>query len=429
MGASFKKKIGALAALLTVALLLVGPRAPSSAASSGIGKAAEGTLTIQPKYDDRVVGGCAFDLYRVADIDGGSAALRYNMAQPFSQAGVDLNAAIEGGATALETAAAKLASYSAKPAPDPSGVVSGEKIPLAAGAYLAVQTGAPSGYTKASPFLVFLPYTSADGTAWVYDVVAYPKLGYRSVPVGPPPVVVPQITAVKVVKVWDDAGSEANRPASVVVTLLRDGAEYGSETLSAANGWQCAWTGLDAGSSWSVEESGVPEGYTSLIDSETEGETRAYTITNTYEKIPLSGALFVSKEWNDKGYESKRPSSVKAGLYCDGRLTETAELNAGNDWSYAWTGLDDGKTWTVSELDVANGYRSTVEQAGSAFTITNTCGAGGSGDGAEEIGDGEVPKGEAPQTGLVQWPIPVLLAAGAVLIACGVALGRKKNHG
>ncbi|HBQ46728.1 MAG TPA: hypothetical protein DD737_06585 [Ruminococcaceae bacterium] len=105
-------------------------------------------------------------------------------------------------------------------------------------------------------------------------------------------------------------------------------------------------------------------------------------------------------------------------------------LDGGNDWSHSWLGLDVNRTWTVSEIGASRDYKSAVKQAGSVFTITNTYGAEGEPGGPEEeIPDEDVPLAKAPQTGLVQWPIPVLLTAGAVLIVCGVVFRRKEKHG
>lgn len=445
MSTVFKKKIKVLAALLAV-ILLIGLRTPS-AASSVIDYNRNGTLTVQPKYDGTAVGGCAFDLYRVANLDQASPALKYSLLGSFEGAGVDLNEAVGGGAAALESAASRLAAFGGRPEPYKTGITGGQAAALPLGAYLVVQTEAPGRYTKASPFLVFIPYTDAGdggGTGWIYSVAAYPKLGYKGGSPGggdgggggdnPPPPVTPGVTDVKVVKKWDDAGSEAKRPASISVSLLKDGAEYASQALSAANGWQCEWTGLSSGSAWTVSESSLPDGYFSTVDSVTDGDTCTYTITNIYEEVPLAGALFVSKKWNDQGHEKERPSSVKAGLYCDGKLQETVVLNGGNGWSHSWLGLDVSRTWTVSEIGAAKEYKSAVKQAGSVFTITNTYGTGKEpgvppGGPEEEIPDENVPLAKAPQTGLVQWPIPVLLTAGAVLIVCGVVFRRKEKHG
>ena len=438
MGTLIKKKMKVLAALLAV-ILIIDLQIPS-AASSVIDPESKGTLTVQPKYNGDVIRNCTFDVYRVAEIDFTSASLKYNLLTPFQSTGVDLNAAVGGGAEALENAANTLADLSEKPDPTASLSAGEDKISdLSLGAYLVVQTEAPGRYRKASPFLVFLPYTGTEtgGTAgWIYDVTAYPKLGRKSSPENPdnptspggeeenpsepiPPIV----TDVKVVKIWNDAGSEEKRPASITVSLFKDSSEYASQVLSAANGWQCEWTGLASGSAWTVSEKDLPDGYSATTASVTDGSTCVYTITNSYGEIPPAGSLYVYKKWEDKGHEKERPSAVKAGLYGDGKLEQTVELNAKNGWKYSWQGLDGNKTWIVSEIGESKNYTSTLVQTGSVFTITNTYRTGG-----ETANGVENPPTKAPQTGLIQWPIPVLAAVGAALILCGAVFKRKEKH-
>ena len=71
-----------------------------------------------------------------------------------------------------------------------------------------------------------------------------------------------ETTAVRVdvEKQWIlDDGREM--PERVTAVLLRDGAPYETVTLSAENGWQYSWTGLDAAHIWTVEERDVPAGF------------------------------------------------------------------------------------------------------------------------------------------------------------------------
>ena len=48
-------------------------------------------------------------------------------------------------------------------------------------------------------------------------------------------------------------------------------------------------------------------------------------------------------------------------------------------------------------------------------------------DPGEELEDPDVPMGGLPQTGLLQWPIPVMTAAGLLLVALGLASERKRK--
>lgn len=103
----------------------------------------------------------------------------------------------------------------------------------------------------------------------------------------------PDTTFVYVNKVWMDGGS-VRRPNSVTVQLYCNGKPYsltmfgrvvddGRAVLSAANGWQYTWRGLDDRYNWTVGEVDVPYGYVCNV---THGGNY-WTITNT----AVSGVL------------------------------------------------------------------------------------------------------------------------------------------
>lgn len=83
----------------------------------------------------------------------------------------------------------------------------------------------------------------------------------------------------------------------------------------------------------------------------------------------------VKKIWHDND-ENSRPKSVKVQLYADGiECGNEVELNGTNNWRYVWENLDDGKTYSVKEVDVPEGYQSTVSTINDGdtdYTITNT---------------------------------------------------------
>ncbi len=103
----------------------------------------------------------------------------------------------------------------------------------------------------------------------------------------------PDTTFVYVNKVWMDGGS-VRRPNNVTVQLYCNGKPYsltmfgrvvddGRAVLSAANGWQYTWRGLDDRYNWTVGEVDVPYGYVCNV---THGGNY-WTITNT----AVSGVL------------------------------------------------------------------------------------------------------------------------------------------
>lgn len=202
-------------------------------------------------------------------------------------------------------------------------------------------------------------------------------------------------TSVSVSKEWVDGNDQDGlRPDSVQVQLYRsvDGgvavAMNGYKiTLNADNSWKGSWTDLPANEdgkqiTYTVKEADVPAGYTCAI-SENAGESGAfsYKLTNTHEVGKTS--VKVAKAWDDSNdQDGLRPASVKVQLYADGVAAGgPVELNAADEWSYEWTGLDakkDGKDveYTVAEIDVPKGYtceasENAGEKGAFSYQLTN----------------------------------------------------------
>lgn len=83
-------------------------------------------------------------------------------------------------------------------------------------------------------------------------------------------------------KKWN-GDSEEIRPESIKVTLLRDGEEYDTREIGATQNWTYTWEGLDEAYQWSVQETDVPEGYTSDITHSGQN----WIITNTYTNTSI----------------------------------------------------------------------------------------------------------------------------------------------
>ena len=90
-------------------------------------------------------------------------------------------------------------------------------------------------------------------------------------------------TDVSVSKKW--VGDNITHPASVKVTLYRNGIAYDTVTLSEGNGWKHTWHDLTDDYSWSVDESSVPAGYEKSVRR----SGTSFTITNTYSSNPKTG--------------------------------------------------------------------------------------------------------------------------------------------
>lgn len=96
----------------------------------------------------------------------------------------------------------------------------------------------------------------------------------------------PETVTVTAAKVWDDDDSE-DRPASAAVQLLANGEPCGEPvTLSAENGWTCAWEVPETDESgaaivYTVREVSVPEGYEVSYSVAEDG---TLVVTNTLKK-------------------------------------------------------------------------------------------------------------------------------------------------
>lgn len=153
-----------------------------------------------------------------------------------------------------------------------------------------------------------------------------------------------------------------------------------------------------------------------------------------FDRVPAdteSVARKVIKVWDDKGAENSRPKEIKVSLLRDGEVYETVTLNAENNWRYEWTALDASFSWRVCEDSVPDGYTSTVTQEGTTFIVTNTAENPGqdtpdSPDTPDNPGTSDEPK--LPQTGQLWWPVPVLAAAGLLLVLSGLLLKKNQNE-
>lgn len=152
-----------------------------------------------------------------------------------------------------------------------------------------------------------------------------------------------------------------------------------------------------------------------------------------------------------------RPTSIDVRLMRNGLAYETVTLNAANDWRYQWDELDPAARWTVTEVAVPANYRMTVTAEGVSFQMINTYVPPEvpptippttppdnppptytppttttpptetptvQGVKRVPVETPETPEvagaSRLPQTGVLFWPIPVLLTVGALFIVQGI---------
>ena len=214
---------------------------------------------------------------------------------------------------------------------------------------------------------------------------------------------VPEYVTISGTKVWNDESNfDGSRPQSVRIIVNR-GTENVAEQIvsrgSDADSWD--WTfgtdyklpKYDNGElvEYTVVEdtTGLAGIYQTSYDNATQKASAdssaitGMTITNTYE--PGKTTVSVTKIWNDgENRDGFRPTSIQVQLhkYVGGvektNEAKTVELNAGNNWTTAWSGLalkENNKTvtYTVTEDTALHaGYTSSITHTGDAWTIENS---------------------------------------------------------
>ena len=105
-------------------------------------------------------------------------------------------------------------------------------------------------------------------------------------------------------------------------------------------------------------------------------EISGTTIINKYQ--PGKTSISVIKAWEDgNNQDGLRPTDIKVQLYADGsKQGEEVTLNAGNQWSYTWSGLDEMQSgqkisYTVKETGKIAGYDTVISgKAKTGYVIT-----------------------------------------------------------
>lgn len=171
----------------------------------------------------------------------------------------------------------------------------------------------------------------------------------------------------------------------------------------------------------------------------------------------------VLKIWEDTGYEEQRPQEITVQLLKDGEVFDEMVLNSDNNWRYSWSGLDASSNWQIAEKDVPEKYTVAILQQGITFTVTNTFDdidtpqettaptdtpqettsptdtpqetTVPTNNSQETTISSDTPQTTAPQkdetlpqTGMLWWPVPVLLGAGIVMLIVGIILRKRREN-
>lgn len=144
------------------------------------------------------------------------------------------------------------------------------------------------------------------------------------------------------------------------------------------------------------------------------------TVNNKYVREDITDedyspltSLTVVKKFDDAGYENSRPKEIEIDLYKNDELYDTCVLNEENSFTYTWKGLLKSENWSVKERETDKYEVIYSDNVSKVITITNKY---------------IVPpsdKPELPNTGVLWWPVPVMLAGGLVLVLTGIIHDKK----
>lgn len=254
----------------------------------------------------------------------------------------------------------------------------------------------------------------------------------------------PTYSDVLVKKVWNDNGNaDGTRPKSVSVNLIKDGKRYLSAELSEENGWQYTFTELPKSSKYSIYEDADGKYSVSYNGSAQEG----YVITNTYpadnpQNVPPEPTspgithIPVEKIWLDNENENgTRPQSITVRLIKDGGIYRELELTGETGWRGVFQDVPSDASYSIMEKEIPNYSAAYTKSADNGFIITNTAVPGNSSIGVppEPFVPGLTDKTTQtsavasepvaiPQTGSLNWPVPVLAVLGIIFLIIGFIL-------
>lgn len=429
---------------LLIGLLLIAAILPTAAFAEGLIETDRPvTLTISYKDSGKSVPNAAFSLYKVADVD---AYVRQSLTPEFQRyrnvvSGLsDMDDLTQAQWSAL---ASTLKGYvqrdGLRPAregrTDSEGLLSFDDLEV--GLYLV--TGRPVTTDdfctySASPFLIFLPDRDSANNVWDYDLTVSPKYTKEEDD--------DKYVTRKVLKIWDDEGYESVRPKEVTVQLLKDGKVYDTETLNENNNWRYAWDELPADHDWEVVEKEL-EGYSVTVtrDGITFTATNKFVAPITGTNLPIQKRITGDKPKEDAKFTfvftAKDPANpmpegssgtVKEIEIVGAGSKEIGEIEFEKPGTYVYTVKEKNggvKGYTYDTTVYTLTYKVTEKDGELICRISIVDEKGNEAETVEFTNPYYPPK--IPQTGVLWWPVPILLCAGFVFVMIGVTTRRRNN--
>lgn len=389
-------------------------------------------VTVSYIDGEKAIEGAVFNVYKAADMD---EYRDLTVSENFADYPIDFDQPDEEGWQEL---ALTMKGYAQRDgiAPVTSGQTNKDgflEFSVKPGVYLIdiSNVSTDDNYTySAGPALLFVPVENMAENDWDYEVNLLPKFTKEYTPPD-------ERTTLKALKIWDDTGYEKLRPEEVTVDLICDGVVFDTQKLSAGNEWRCSWNGLDPDHDWQVVERET-DGY----NVKTVREDITFTITNTYVVPASLEDLQVVKKIN--GDEPSAKSSFIFILKAENESCPMPEGSKGTSKSISITGSGSGEfgaipftepgtyIYTISEKDGGlTGYkydpnvytiRYDVTKNGDELNIQRVIRESNERESDSIVFINKYSKSgnKLPQTGVLWWPVPVLLACGLVLCIIGI---------
>ena len=236
------------------------------------------SLTVTAVYAQKPISGMRFDAYRISSVDEFGELTVIDRYRDFADE-LDIRGKND---TAWQNMAQTLAREilldpdlkpSRSAVTNSDGVAAFTDIPM--GLYLVPgSTIQKNGYVYSTfPFFVMLPEQNISSNTWNYNVVANAKPGQE-----------PVRADYEVIKVWKDSCHKDQRPESITISLICDGAVYDTITLPYGGAWGYTWKNLDTNHQWTVTE----EKETGYKEPDVQQEGYRFIVTNTCNKSTTS---------------------------------------------------------------------------------------------------------------------------------------------
>ena len=272
------KRINRISAVVigVMAMFLLLPMQALAAGSIDLSHAH--SLTVTAVYAQKPISGMRFDAYRISSVDEFGELTVIDRYRDFADE-LDIRGKND---TAWQNMAQTLAREilldpdlkpSRSAVTDADGVAKFADISM--GLYLIVGNGVEKdGYVySTSPFFVMLPEQDLSSNTWNYHVVANAKPGQE-----------PVRADYEVIKVWKDSCHKDQRPESITISLICDGAVYDTITLPYEGAWSYTWKNPGTNRQWTVTE----EKETGYKEPDVQQEGYRFIVTNTCNKSTTS---------------------------------------------------------------------------------------------------------------------------------------------